>query len=394
LLVGPTYESDSMKAIALIPGTTDVRVVDRPEPSVRAPNEVKLQVLQVGICGTDREQAAGGRADAPPGQRQLVIGHEMFGKVVEVGSGLRSVQPGDYAVFTVRRGCGHCGPCARSRSDLCESGDYTERGIRRRDGYQTEFVVDEEQYLVKVPRAIGSVGVLAEPMSVAEKAIDEAVQIQMARLPDTQTPEQWLKGKRVLVAGLGPIGLLAAFALRLRGAHVFGLDIVDPDTARPNLLTKIGGTYVGGPHVQADALGEQFGQMALIFEATGVAALEFNLLSALGTNGVYVLTGIPGGDRPVTVQGAALMRQLVLGNQALVGSVNASTTHFEMGVRDLTRARQLWGNAVDEVITHRHPYHEFAEALSHGGADEIKAIIEWAPASHEPSVGREYKNRR
>jgi threonine dehydrogenase-like Zn-dependent dehydrogenase len=367
-----------MKAIALTPGTTNVHLVDRPEPRVQAPSEVKLRVLQVGICGTDREEASGGRADAPPGQAELVIGHEMFGEVVEVGSPVSSVRPGDYAVFTVRRGCGHCPACAKNRSDLCESGDYTERGIRRRDGYQTESVVDEEQYLVKVPPEIVSAGVLAEPMSVAEKAIDEALAIQMARLPEAQTPEQWLKGKRVLIAGLGPIGLLAAFALQLRGAQVLGLDIVDPDTARPRLLRRIGGTYVGGPQVKADALGEHFGQIALIFEATGVAALDFDLLSALGTNGVYVLTGIPGGDRPVQVPGAALMRQLVLGNQVLVGSVNASAKHFEMGVHDLTRARQLWGDAIDSVITHRHPYQDFAAALSHHGADEIKTVIEWA----------------
>ena len=367
-----------MKAIALIPGTTSLRLVDRPEPRVHAPTEVKLRVLQVGICGTDREEACGGRAEVPPGQSELVIGHEMFGKVVETGSAVRSVEPGDYAVFTVRRGCGHCPACAKNRSDLCESGDYTERGIRRRDGYQTEFVVDEEQYLVKVPCEIVAVGVLAEPMSVAEKAIDEALQIQMARLPDATEPEQWLQGKRVLIAGLGPIGLLAAVALQLRGAQVLGLDIVDPDTARPRLLARIGGTYVGGPHVKADTLGEHFGQIALIFEATGVAALEFDLLSALGTNGVYVLTGIPGGDRPVNVQGATLMRQLVLGNQVLVGSVNASIRHFAMGVEDLTRARQLWGDAVDAVITHRHPYQKFAEALSRHEADEIKSVIEWA----------------
>lgn len=369
-----------MKAIALIPGTSEVHLIDRPEPRVQSPTEVKLRVLQVGICGTDREEASGGRADAPPGQRELVIGHEIFGQVVEIGSAVRAVHPGHYAVFTVRRGCGHCPACAKSRSDLCESGDYTERGIRRRDGYQAEFVVDEEQYLVKVPREIVSLGVLAEPMSVAEKAIDEAVQIQMARLSDAQTPEQWLKGKRVLIAGLGPIGLLAGFALQLRGAQVIGLDIVAPDTARPRLLQRIGGTYVGGPQAKAEALGEHFGQIALIFEATGVAALEFDLLSALGANGVYVLTGIPGGDRPLKVQGAALMRQLVLSNQVLVGSVNASTKHFAMGVEDLTLARQLWGTTIEAVITHRHPYQEFAEALSHHGADEIKTVIEWAQA--------------
>jgi len=51
-----------MKALALIPGTTTLRIVNRPEPTVTTPDKVQLQILQVGICGTDREQAAGGRA--------------------------------------------------------------------------------------------------------------------------------------------------------------------------------------------------------------------------------------------------------------------------------------------------------------------------------------------
>src|SRR5687767_15794984 len=137
-----------MKAIAVVPGTSDVRLVERPEPGIGAANQVKLRVLEVGICGTDREEANGHRADLPPGLNDLVLGHEMLGRVVEVGSGVSSVQPGDYALFTVRRGCGHCVPCARNRSDMCASGDSPERGIRAAAGLQTAMVVDSVQSLV------------------------------------------------------------------------------------------------------------------------------------------------------------------------------------------------------------------------------------------------------
>jgi threonine dehydrogenase-like Zn-dependent dehydrogenase len=367
-----------MKAIALIPGTTNIHLVERPVPVVSAPDDIKLRVLQVGICGTDREEAAGGRADPPAGQKELVIGHEMFGQVVEVGSAVKAVRPGDFALFTVRRGCGHCPACLANRSDMCYSGDYTERGIKGRDGYETEYVVDTEQYVVKVPEKIVPVGVLGEPTSVAEKAIDEAARIQVARLPDATDPAGWLKGKRALVAGLGPIGLLAAVILRLRGAEVLGLDVVDTTTSRPAVLKDIGGIYVDGRQVQADKIDDQFGEIDMIVEATGVASLEFNLLAALGDNGVYVLTGIPGGDRPISVDGAGLMRQLVLRNQVMVGSVNASRAHFQMAVDDLAAARDQWGKTIDRVITHRFPYTQFAEALDHHTADEIKSVIEWA----------------
>jgi threonine dehydrogenase-like Zn-dependent dehydrogenase len=366
-----------MNAISIVPGTAGARLVYRPEPLIAAPDQVKLRVLSVGICGTDREEISGGRALAPAGQSDLVIGHEMLGQVAEVGQSVTRVQRGDYCVLTVRRGCGQCLPCAMNRSDMCRTGSYDERGIWGLDGYQTEYVVDKEQYAVRVPSELSRVGVLTEPLSVAEKAIDEAVHLQLARLPDAPATPDWLFGRRCMVAGLGPIGLLAAMALRLRGADVYGLDIVDGSTARPQWLAAIGGRYVDARQVPPDKVDDTLGPMDLILEATGVAGLAFNLLDALAANGVYVLTGIPGGDRPLEIPGAELMRQLVLDNQAMVGSVNAARDHFQLAVDDLGLAQLHWGDHVAKLISHRHPYTDLA-ALSQHPTDEIKSVIEWA----------------
>lgn len=368
-----------MKAISLVPGTTTLQLVDRPEPTIIAPDDVKLQVLEVGICGTDREEAAGGRAAAPPGRQELIIGHEMIGRVVDVGPDVATVRAGDYAVLTVRRGCGHCPACAVHRSDMCYSGDYADRGISLQDGYQVEYVVDSERYVVRVPDEIASIGVLCEPMSIAEKAIDEALLIQTARLPDAKSEDEWLTGKRALVAGLGPVGLLTAFALRLRGANVLGLDVIDADDERAKLLVECGGTYVDGRQESAAALGDHFGQIDLIVEAAGVAHLEFDLLSALGRDGVYVVVGIPGGDRMIDIDGAAIVRSLVLGNQVMLGSVNASRKHFDLAIQDLTGASRRWKGVTERLITHRLPYTQFEEALKTHPPGEIKTILEWAP---------------
>jgi glucose 1-dehydrogenase len=105
--------------------------VERPEPSIAAPDDVKVRMIRVGICGTDREEVSGGRAQAPDGQQELVIGHEMLGQVVSVGSSVTRVKPGDYAVFTVRRGCGECPACLMNRADMCQTGRYREREIGR-----------------------------------------------------------------------------------------------------------------------------------------------------------------------------------------------------------------------------------------------------------------------
>ena len=367
-----------MKAIAIAPGIAGSRIVERPEPAITTPDEVKVKVIRVGICGTDREEVSGGRADAPDGQKELVIGHEMFGQVVGLGSSVTRVKMGDFAVFSVRRGCGECASCLMGRADMCQTGKYRERGIRRLDGYQTEFAVDQEQYIVRVPNELEPVGVLMEPLSVVEKAIDEALRVQIVRCPDAATTPDWFHGRRCLVAGLGPVGLLAAMVLRLRGGEVYGLDVVDANTARPKWLGGIGGTYIDGREVPADQVEKKIGAMDLVLDASGIAELEFNLLDALALNGVYVLTGIPGGDRPLQIPGAELVRQLVLDNQVMLGSVNAARGHFQMAADDLAQAHLRWGTLIAGLITNRYPRDQFAGLINQHQPDTIKQVIEWA----------------
>lgn len=365
-----------MKAIVLKPGTTDVQLKDCPEPEIHFPDEVKLRVLEVGVCGTDRDETHAGRAEAPQGSSDLIIGHEMFGQVVEVGPSVKKVKVGDFAVFTVRRGCKECPACLMEFPDMCYSGNYTERGIKGRDGYQAEFVVDREKFVVKVPDCIKRFAVLCEPTSVVEKAIDEVTRIQKARLPDWANANN-LQGKRVLVAGLGPIGLLAAIILTLREAEVLGYDIVDPKSFRPGLLNKIGGTYIDGKSMTPAQIPDHFGRIDLVVEAAGVAKLDYNLLEALGTNGAYVLTGVPEQKEPFEIPGGELMKQIVLKNQVVMGSVNASKHHWELGIQDLEKAYMRWGDTIEQLITKRVSAENFKDALNKHATNDIKNVVTW-----------------
>ncbi|MCU0431595.1 MAG: glucose 1-dehydrogenase [Cytophagaceae bacterium] len=365
-----------MKSISTVPGSKVLQLVDRQEPQLTAPDEIKLKITQIGICGTDREIAHGGRADAPAGSTELVLGHEMIGKVIEVGAQVTTVKPGDYALFIVRRDCGMGHECCKDRSDMCCSGLYTERGIRARDGYMAEYVVDKEPYVIKIPQELADIGVLTEPMSVSVKALDEAIKVQAARIPGT-TYDSYLKGRKALVVGLGPIGLLGAIALRLRGAEVIGMDIVDATSPRPTILKELGGTYINGKEIAADQIDELHGHIDLIFEAAGVAKLGFELIDALGINGIYVMTGVPGAGRPADIPAGALMQQMVLMNQVLIGSVNASKEHNYMAIRDLVEARKRWGKTIENIITERLPFTEFEKGIANTHSDEIKTILEW-----------------
>ena len=266
-----------MKAIAIIPHTTQVSLIDMEEPSIINSRDVKMKVMQVGICGTDREEVSGGRADPPPGKKLLVIGHEMLGQVVAAGKDVSTLKVGDYGVIMVRRGCGECIACNQGRSDMCYTGNYTERGIKGADGFQSEYVVDHEDYVVKVPEEMKDIAVLTEPMSIVSKAIDEALAVQHARLIFDRK-ENWLEGKRVFIAGIGAVGLMAAFALRLRGAEVVGMDIVDEESLRPSLLKQIGGRYLDGRNLKATNIDNRLSPVRYNLGGTHVSRSTFRFL--------------------------------------------------------------------------------------------------------------------
>jgi len=366
-----------MKAISIVPHIAKVTLSDISEPIISSPYDIKIRVLQVGICGTDREEVAGGRADAPAGKQSLIIGHEMFGQVIAIGNKVQAAQIGDFGLFTVRRGCNECPACLNNRSDMCYTGKYTERGIKGADGYQAEYVVDHEQYFIKVPESCKDIGVLTEPMSVAAKAIDEAMVIQKARQQDITGQSNWLKGKKALVAGLGPIGLMTVFALRLQGATVTGLDIVDEMSLRVQILSNLQGTYIDGRKVQTINIDDNFGEFDFVFEATGIAMLQIQLIDTLANNGIYIATGIPAGNRPLTIMAGEIMQQLVLKNLILLGSVNAGVKHYNMAVNYLQQSQQYWPGIIEKVITNRFSYTDYNNALHSHKMDEIKSVVKW-----------------
>ena len=96
-----------MKALAVFPSSREVRLIDTPKPVIAGPTEVKLRILEAGICGTDREITSFHYGTPPAGSPHLVLGHEALGEVMDVGSDVSGLAPGDLAVLMVRRPCPH-----------------------------------------------------------------------------------------------------------------------------------------------------------------------------------------------------------------------------------------------------------------------------------------------
>jgi threonine dehydrogenase-like Zn-dependent dehydrogenase len=336
-----------MKAVAVLPRQPNsIHLADLPRPSldeVPGGRGVLVKILRVGVDGTDKEINAGEYGNAPPGFDFLTIGHESFGRVEAVGPNVRELAPGDYVVATVRRR-GSSLYDAIGTYDMTTDADYLERGINLRHGYLTEYYVDDPEYIVRVPAGLKEVGVLLEPVSVAEKGVEQAYEIQR-RLKVWQP-------KRAAVVGAGPLGLLATLALRLRGLEVVTLARSAPPTLNSELAEAIGAQYLSTRETSMLKAAEAHGPFDLIFEATGVGAVAFEAMEALGKNGVLVLTGIAGGDRKVEVPGDRILLQFVLGNKVAVGSVNANRTYFERGVQDMALAEEMYPGWLGRFLTH------------------------------------------
>jgi threonine dehydrogenase-like Zn-dependent dehydrogenase len=357
-----------MKAVAVFPAEHRFDLIDHPEPSIAAAGEVKLRMLDVGICGTDKEIVTFQYGTPPDGSNYLVIGHESLAQVVETGAKVTRVKPGDLAVATVRRPCTveTCIACRAGRQDFCYSGQYTERGILRRHGYMTEFVVEDEQYLNPVPAALRDVAVLVEPLTIAEKAASQLWQVQQ-RLP-------WTLPRNALVLGAGPVGLLGAMKLVLEGfsTTIYSRTPASADVA--GIVASFGAKFVHAETVSVDELTGSMGNIDVVYEAVGASSLAFDVMRFLGTNGVFIFTGVPGLRGPVPVNADLLMRDAVLKNQMIFGTVNASPAHFANAISDIGKFSERWPKALRSLISKRFSIDRAAEPLS-GNAGGIKNVI-------------------
>ncbi len=347
-----------MKALLVKPGQAgSACLADVPEPP-QGDGPVLVEVLALGVCGTDLEIVSGKYGWAPPGRDRLIFGHESLGRVKEApeDSGLKA---GDLVVGIVRRPDPvPCPNCARDEWDMCRNGQYTERGIKQRDGYGSERYRIEPKFAVKVDPSLDRVGVLLEPASVLAKAWEHIERIGRRAA--------W-EPRKILVTGAGPIGLLAAMMGRQRGLEVHVLDRAT-DGPKPALVRDLGAEYHVG-NVRDACPGAD-----VILECTGVGSLVFEAMQDMAPDGIACLTGVSSRGRTLQIDAGAINRSMVLENNVVFGSVNANRRHYEAGAEALAKADRDW---LERLISRRVPVEKWAEALNRRPGD-VKPVIEFA----------------
>lgn len=342
-----------MKALVVEPGRAGTaRVEDMPAPAIAA-GEVPVRVLEVGVCGTDREIVHGLFGVAPDTEDLLVLGHEALGVVERDGHGFAR---GDLVSATVRRSCGRCRACGEGSPDSCLTGDYSERGITRLHGYARELVGESPEQLVPIPSSLGRLGVLAEPTSACARALRHARTIG-GRQP-------W-ELQRALVIGAGAIGTLVTFLLRLDDVEVVTTSL---EPARP-LIEESGARYVS-------AANDDVGRFDLVVECAGNAQLMADALGLVRRSGVVCLLGIDGREQTVGLDGRTIGVDAVLENRVLFGSVNARREDWLAGIDALDEMRRRWPGTLEQLVGLRVPLDRFEEALAFGGGKATLVLSE------------------
>ncbi len=369
-----------MKAVAVIPKTTNsVHLIEMDKPKVSdIPNGrgVLVEVLRVGACGTDREINNAEYGVAPKGFDFLVLGHENLGRIVEIGKKVREFQVGDYVVASVRRP-GKSFYDQIGTQDFTTDDAYFERGISQLHGFMAEFYAESVDYLVKIPPKIVEIAVLLEPLSIIEKGLKQASDIQ-------ERLKIW-RPKTAAVLGTGSVGLLTVMALRMRGyeVHGFGRE-KGVGYLNAELCEAIGASYDSTAEISVTDSVKKYGEYDLIFECTGYSPIVFDAMQALNQNGVLILSSVTGGERKVdAVPADKINQQFVLGNKVMFGTVNANREHFEMGVKDLALCEAMYEGWLSRMLTHKieglENYEKVFEILNNASSFKaIKAYFEVA----------------
>jgi threonine 3-dehydrogenase len=340
-----------MRALVKTHAGPGLELTDVPEPTMGI-NDVRIRVHKTGICGTDLHIEGwdpwAQKTIHPP----LVVGHEFVGEVLEVGSNVSDLGPGDRVSGEGHVVCGHCRHCRAGRYHLCAN--TVGLGVNRDGAFAEQVVLPVTNVWHHWPGIDDEVAAIFDPFG---NAVHTALSFPVL-------------GEDVLVVGAGPIGLMAAAVARHAGARFVVAS--EPNDTRRALALRMGATHVTDPRAETlQDVQHQLGMVEgfdVVLEMSGNAGALRDALANMAHGGGMAILGIPTAEIPIDVS------QVVFNQLTLRGIYGREMfeTWYKMSV--LLRS----GLDIRPVITHRFSFvdHEAAFAAARSG-DSGKVIMDW-----------------
>lgn len=267
---------------AVLESARTIKVQARPTPELKA-GMVVLRVRRAGICGSDLHYFEHGACGAFVPTRPFVLGHEFAAEVAAIGDGVDQLQVGARVTANPARACGVCDDCKSGRGNLCRKTIMLGSASTTppTDGAFAEFVTVRADQCHVLPTTMDdATAAMLEPFAVALHAVKRAGVVS---------------GKRVLVTGGGPIGLLVAMTARIFGAAPVALsDILESRRATALKFGADVGLNPADPRL-AEIVREIAGDgFDLVFEASGAKAALRQAFGLVRPGGTIVQIGTLG----------------------------------------------------------------------------------------------------
>jgi aldose 1-dehydrogenase [NAD(P)+] len=363
-----------MKAIIVKPPLKGAEIKDIDDAIGREGN-LKIKIIESGICGTDREIVNGNLSTAanPPDSNFMVLGHEAIGILREDAEHLRK---GDVVMPINRRGCGKCINCITGRPDFCETGEFREAGIKKMHGFMKEYIYDNEQSLVLVPKELRHHAILAQPLSDLEKSLSEVFSVQK-RLMWTCIDGTY-NCRKALVIGTGSIGTLASLLLKSSGFSVYVANRRTASDKESKIFDSTGIKYLNAGD-DLELVKQKGFTFDLIIETSGTdAELLTKSIRVLKNNGIIGLFGFSSfGTASLDYKD---IQKIVYGSLAIVGLINGQKPHFERALLRLAEWNSTWPDITKLLITRTiniNDHDLVISALRKKETGEIKVKISW-----------------
>jgi len=362
--------NQTTRALAYFPSDGRTRIMDVPIHPLDS-DEILVRITRVAFTRRDRLLLENKQAVLPEGEDFIIPGHSAMGKVIETGSLVKDFEPGDIVVPTIRRDCDRC---IDARSDLCPHPErYHDSGLTGAHGFARDFVTVRGRYLIKVPPHLENLALLLAPLSVAEKAHQESVQISK-RYNFYCYHESEDVVPRALITGMGPIGIMMAHLLSLYSYKLTVFCRRESDDLRSKILEPIDLEYINTSRVPTQRLEKAGYSFRQLFETTGDPEYMLSVMPFMSPNAVMAVMGAPEHDseeKILEVDVNRVFSRVVMGNQVLFGSIKAGRDAFESAVKHLTELSDLYGDSLAPLLTDTFPLADYHRLLALGTRDSV-----------------------
>jgi len=323
----------------MLTGIRQIEMRSVPDPVITRPDEVKIRMVALGICGSDIHYYTEGKIGSQEVRFPFTVGHEGAGIVEETGSEVKKVKPGDRVAIEPSLPCGECDQCLAGRPHTC-------RRIRflgcpgQAEGALSEYIVMPEANCLPLPGNLSTDhGSISEPLAIGIYSVKKSGGV---------------KGLRIGILGFGPIGMSVMLAAKSDGAEK--IYITDKINERLALAAKENADYTGNPlreNIVRNIRDYESPGLDVVFECCGQQEALDQAVDLLKPGGKIMIAGIPEFENwSLNVENTRRHELMIQFIRRQVGCTEAALDMMHTGQID-----------VGNMVTHRFPFSQTKEAF-------------------------------